>query len=197
MDITMGFILGVFAFRLGMLVAGVLFCWFGYRLFAQTNPLGRAEISVKDAFTLNLHHVGPGVFFSLFGAAILIYNIHEAPTLNTAQSFNVAVPTIPTSATTKSIVIAGSVPDTHVLNDRAQLIEATAQIAFINRLAESGTVSASDQNDLSRISREIKLSLMRPLWTSSWGDYIEFESWARDPNVGSPNVDARRIFERH
>lgn len=186
MEVTMVFALGVLAVRVGMLVAGVLFCWFGYRLFAQTNSHGGAEISVKDALKLNIHHVGPGVFFSLFGAAILVYSIHKAPTLEVHE----------TPGSIKKTAIAGVQSDTQILNDNARLLQVREQIAFINRLAASGAVSSSDQVDLARLTRGVKLSLMRSLWSVSWGDYAEFEAWAFDPESRVPNAAAREIFER-
>ena len=44
-DVTTVFALGVIVLRFGLLVAGVLFCWFGYRLFAQISSHGSAEFS--------------------------------------------------------------------------------------------------------------------------------------------------------
>lgn len=198
MEITMVFALGVVAVRVGMLVAGVLFCWFGYRLFAQTKSHGSAEISVKDELKLNIQQVGPGVFFSLFGAAILVYNIHKAPTLDIdGKGIGIGMPSGPTRVVPQSIHISGVQPsDTQILNDKARLLQLQEQIAFTNRLAASGAVSSSDQIDLARLTRDIKLSLMRSLWSASWGDYAEFEAWALDPASPAPNADALKIFER-
>jgi hypothetical protein len=197
MEVTMVFALGVLAVRVGMLVAGILFCWLGYRLFAQTNSHSGAEISVKDTLKLNLYHVGPGVFFSLFGAAILVYSIHKAPALD-VRGPDVSVSGTPqsTSTATRSITIAGVQSDSQILDDNARLLQIQEQIAFINRLAASGAVPSNDQVDLARLTRDIKLSLMRSLWSVSWGDYAEFEAWTLDPASRAPNAVARKIFER-
>jgi hypothetical protein len=198
MEVTMVFALGVLAVRVGMLVSGVLFCWFGYRLFAQATTVGHAEISVKDLLKLNLHHVGPGVFFSLFGAAILVYGIHKAPTLETHDQ----VPGTPTATgiteqtATRDIFIAGMKSEgARSLDDKARQLQIREQIAFTNRVAEAGTLSAGDQVDLARLTRDIKLSLMQMSWNASWGDYAEFEAWALDPSSRTPNAAARAVFD--
>ncbi len=198
MEVTMVFALGVLAVRVGMLVSGVLFCWFGYRLFAQTTTVGHAEISVKDLLKLNLHHVGPGVFFSLFGAAILVYSIHKAPMLEIHDQVPGAPSATPAAeqATTRNTFIAGIRPeDTRALDDKARQLQIREQIAFTNRLAETGTLSDSDQVDLARLTRDIKLSLMQMTWKASWGDYAEFEAWALDPGSRTPNAAARAVYD--
>lgn len=198
MEVTMVFAIGVLAVRIGMLVAGVLFCWFGYRLFAQTSSHGNAEVSVKDTLKLNFQHVGPGVFFSLFGAAILVYNIHKAPVFEASDLVvnpTTAQPGL-VPAVKSSTSIAGARPDSPILDDNASLLQAREQIAFINRLTSSGAVTPSDQVDFARLTRGIKLSLMRPIWRTSWGEYVEFEAWALDPGSRVPNEAAREIFAR-
>lgn len=210
MEITMVFTLGLFIMRLGLLVAGVLFCWFGYRLFAQTNSHGNAEISFKDMIKVNFQHVGPGVFFSLFGTAILVYSIYKPPILDIrtmadlvhySATFNNAVapkenspPS--TSSTTSSIQISGAKSETEILDDRAHLGQIREQIGFINRLNANGNLQSDDQPDLGRHAREIKLSLMRSIWNNSWGDKAEFEAWARGKRTGEPNKEARKFYER-
>ncbi len=198
MEVTMVFALGVLILRLGVLVAGVLFCWFGYRLFSQTSAHGNADISVKDMLKINLQHVGPGVFFSLFGAAILIFSVYKPPVLN-AQEVGIskrvndknAVP-----AVQGAVTIAGARSGTQILDDNARLNQVREQIGFINRLDLSGKASPDDQLDTARLVREIKLSLMRSVWRESWGDTVKFEGWARNSTSDVPNTEARNYFER-
>lgn len=198
MEVTMVFAIGVLIVRLGLLVAGVLFCWFGYRLFAQISSHGNAEITVKDMIKLNLQHVGPGLFFSLFGAAILVYSIYRAPILDarTVGNSSHADATMSLPSGQSSITIAGAKSDTQILDDRARLEQVREQIGFINRLDSTGKLQPDDQLDLARLTREIKLSLMRSIWSASWGDRAEFEAWARGSTTGVPNEEARKFYER-
>jgi hypothetical protein len=200
MEVTMVFTLGVLVLRLGLLAAGVLFCWFGYRLFSQTSSHGAAELSIRDTLKLNFQHVGPGVFFSLFGASILIYSIHSPPKLDamledgfrrvgTASSS--ADPPVP-----NKVVIAGARSDQPGLDDRARLLQVGNQIAFLNRLAAAGEVPQDDRTDLPRLAREIKLSLMRSIWTESWGDYVTFSDWARGTSSVAPPAEASKLFNQ-
>lgn len=187
--------------RFGLLIAGVLFCWFGYRLFAQTSSHGSAEISLKDAIKINFQHVGPGVFFSLFGTAILVYGILNPPVLDqrTVESYSKMSGGPKAGATTtsdSSVTIAGLKTDAIVLNDRAHLLQVQQQIGFINRIDGAGKVNADDRVDLSRYTRDIKLGLMQSVWSESWGDRVAFEKWARDSSSGTPNEDARQFFLR-
>jgi hypothetical protein len=87
--------------------------------------------------------------------------------------------------------------DPRILNDNARLLQLREQIAFINQLAATGAVSAGDRVDLARLTRDIKLSLMRSMWNNDvWGDYAEFEAWTLDPESRVPDPEARDFFER-
>ncbi len=200
-DVTTVFALGVIVLRFGLLVAGVLFCWFGYRLFAQISSHGSAEFSLKETIKINFQHVGPGVFFSLFGTAILVYGILNPPVLDqrTVESYSKISGTTNGDTTTtsdSSVTIAGLKTDAQVLNDRARILQVQQQIGFINRIDGAGKVDADDQIDLSRHARDIKLALMQSVWSESWGDRITFEKWTRDTASGTPNEDARQFFLR-
>jgi hypothetical protein len=201
MDVTMVFALGVIVLRFGLLVAGVLFCWFGYRLFAQTSSHGSAEFSLKETIKINFQHVGPGVFFSLFGTAILVYGILNPPVLDqrTVESYSKMSGEANAGAATSSdssVTIAGLKTDGQILNDRARVLQVQQQIGFINRIDDAGKVHADDQVDLSRHTRDIKLALMQSIWSESWGDRVAFEKWTRDTASGTPNEDARQLFLR-
>ena len=199
MELTLVFTLGVLMLRFGVLVAGVLFCWFGYRLFAQTSAQGNADISVKDMIKINLQQVGPGVFFSLFGAAILVFSIYKPPVL-TAQEVDwmqrvsgaQSAPSVQSNVT-----IAGARSGTKILDDRADLNQVREQIGFMNRLDASGKVHPDDQLDVARLVRETKLTLMRSVWSDAWGDQAQFVAWARNPALDAPNAEARIFYERH
>jgi hypothetical protein len=189
MQIETVFAIGALLLRLGMLGAGVIFCWFGFRLFSKSHSPGDAQFAVKDYLKLNLSQVGPGVFFSLFGAAILIYSIHNSPSLNLKE-------VTPDKDYAVDVKGAGSTPATST--DRGTRLQASNQIAFINRIdTESGSIATQDLGDIARMSRQIRLSIMRSVWNKDeWDDPADFAAWVRDPSEKKPNVAAQKFFER-
>ncbi len=214
MDLPLVFTLGVLFLRFGLLLAGILFCWLGYRLFAHAQTPGGAELSFKDVFKLNLYQVGPGIFFSLFGAAILVYSIHKPPSLDLRDALQetgaARLPAAPAAAPgsaagnvaanpgagPRSIVIAGARGAPADTVDAAVLSRAANQVAFVNRLETSGSVAAQDKKDIARMSRQIRVSIMHSVWQADWGDPAEFEAWERDPGAHQPNPRALAFFER-
>jgi len=201
-ELALTFSLGVLILRFGLLLAGVLFCWFGYRLFSRARAPGGAEISYKDVFKVNLYQIGPGVFFSLFGAAILIYSIHKPPSLDLrdilqAGSEAPATATVAApGAVQRSVAIAGARNAPASAVDPAELSRASNQVAFVNRIDASGAVAAQDRKDIERMSRQIRLSIMRGVWQPAWGDPADFEAWVRDPGGHVPNAAALAFFDR-
>jgi len=199
MELKMVFVLGVLLLRLGVLVAGVLFCWFGYRLFALTKAQGSADISIKDMIKVNLQHVGPGVFFSLFGAAILVFSLYKPPVLASQDiALMQGAGAQDTASTVQStLTIAGVRPGANILDDRALMNQVREQMGFLNRLEAGGKVHPGDQVDTARLVRETKLTLMRAVWNEAWGDQAAFASWARNQSSDTPNSAARDFYERH
>ena len=66
------------------------------------------------------------------------------------------------------------------------------QIWTLNCLAASTTVRPPAQSELT----EIKLKLMREVWDSNWGAVLQFENWARNPNLGTnPTPEAIEFFD--
>ena len=202
MELALTFSLGVLILRFGLLLAGVLFCWFGFRLFSHAQAPGGAEISYKDVFKVNLYQIGPGVFFSLFGAAILIYSIHKPPSLDLrdilqagSEAPSAATAAAPAAAQ-RSVAIAGARNAPASAVDPAELSRASNQVAFVNRIDAAGAVAAQDRKDIERMSRQIRLSIMRGVWQSAWGDPADFETWVRDPGGHVPNAAALAFFDR-
>ena len=180
MDQSFVIALGLLTLRLAFILAGVLFCWFGYRLFARTRDPSGAELSFKNLVKVNLHQVAPGIFFSLFGAAIIVYSIERLP---------------PVTFNPQDGMVLGMQSGASDLADRAAVLRASDAIAFINRIDAKGCVADQDRKDIERMSERIRLTLMRSVWQSEWGDPAEFEASLRDPSR-APNPKAKAFFER-
>src|SRR5207244_11253076 len=65
-----------------------------------------------------------------------------------------------------------------------------------NRIDASGAVAAQDRKDIERMSRQIRLSIMRGVWQAARGDPADFEAWVRDPGGHVPNAPAFTFFDR-
>lgn len=187
--LTQTFAVGVLLLRLIIVLAAILFCYLGYRLFAQVSSVSNAELSVGEHFRANFVHVGPGVFFSLFGAAILIYAL-----LNPQQLALAPAARPPSSG--PGVVVSGATAEDAAMADAATLLRAGQQIAFLNRIDPGGSIAPQDVADIDRLSRMIRFSVMQSVWQPAWGDRAEFEQWLRDPGSMAPNAEARAFFER-
>lgn len=66
--------------RLVIALSGALTIWLGYRLVLSV-PLaarGTGKLQLPGGISIFISRVGPGVFFALFGAGVLAYELHQA-----------------------------------------------------------------------------------------------------------------------
>ena len=75
-----------FSERLIVAGSGVLALWLGFKLFSKAadraSEAGTMVLSLGDRLKLQMESIGPGVFFALFGTAILIYVMSSQVQLN-------------------------------------------------------------------------------------------------------------------
>lgn len=63
-------------YKIMTLISGVIFAYLGFRLFMADKTSDAGDLSVKyDKYMLNLKGGAPGVFFSLFGAMMIIISV--------------------------------------------------------------------------------------------------------------------------
>ncbi len=195
MPIDLMFGLGVLIIRFAQILAGVLLCVLGYRLFQQV-PIsdGTAEVSLSNHLKFNLSKVGPGVFFALFGAAIMIQAIINPPRLE-RESSPMASKTV---ATQERVLIAGqrdaTVAQGAILTDE----QLQPQLRFLNGLAGllRENLSIEQRVKFENDQREAKLALMAGAWDHKrWGDFTNFAAWARGDSTITPNPAAKTVWE--
>jgi hypothetical protein len=190
LDVLFG--VGLLVTRFLLILAGVLLCFLGYRLFQQVpTSTGHAEVSLSEHLKFNLSKVGPGVFFALFGAAILIQALANPVKLERELGAGGALPT------RERVVMAGqrevTSPDAPALTAE----ELQRQMRFMNGM--TGLLRdnlpmerrVTFENDL----REAKLALVAAGWDKRWGDFPGFASWARGQSSSEPNPGAKAIWE--
>jgi hypothetical protein len=180
---------------LGVLIGGVLI-YFGYRLFLSlAGKRGRDHGAGEFSFAGNkmkLSRVGPGVFFALFGAGLIVFSLVKPVSLTVS-------PRAAKSSAPKSGVVAASefkfvgavsVPETD--QDRERLRAETQQdILALNRALDGA--DAAGRPGLERAVSRAKFALMEPLWAEDWGDVADFRDWldksGNPPATIQPAVD--------
>ena len=84
MELTYSMLVAIF--KITSLLAGVLFCYLGYKLFTAGiwGNAGNLEVNWNDNKLL-LKKAAPGTFFALFGTAIVIVSIINGFSITTSQ----------------------------------------------------------------------------------------------------------------
>ena len=170
--------------RLVAVAIGGLCIWLGYRLFNAIPEQrdGEARIKFSGGISVYVARVGPGVFFALFGAAVLVVSLHSGITYQETSAFagrpaqDVSQePGLAGASATRVATYQGFNRGSTSGNDTR---ESTRQrglllmdIAFMNEL---------ETDDLASRARgtSIKLELMEKVWAGDWGSRETFRIWA-------------------
>ena len=156
--------------RLMVVVVGGLSVYLGYRLFLnlpeQKDSEGRLKL--PGDISIYLSRVGPGIFFALFGSMIVTASLYFAVVIYDPDTGN--------------IVRRGAGPESQSgqVFDQKPIDEANLKgdITLINRVENefSTHTPIEFRADWNRALPRIKLSLLRTVWQSDWGDFGHFES---------------------
>jgi len=174
--------------RLLGLLAGALCVVLGYRLFInlpeKTDASGK--VVLPGGISIWLSRVGPGVFFALFGAAIVGYSFASTVKVTTEQ----ASPSVKTSSGTIGQMPAISRQEIAAMSDRSggpsrgevreqQLTVLRGAMADLNativRLARDAVPPERDR--LIGGLQTTKMLLLKGWWDPAWGDPARLQSW--------------------
>lgn len=195
MPIDLMFGVGVLIIRFLQILAGVLLCILGYRLFRQVpTSNGTAEFSLTEHLKFNLSKVGPGVFFALFGAAIMVQAI-KSPVRLERESSPIASKTAPAQ---ERLLIAGQRDATVAEGAVLTTEQLRPQLRFLNSLAGllRENLSIEQRVKVENDQREAKLALMAGAWDNKrWGDFTTFAAWARGDRTITPTPEAKILWE--
>lgn len=179
--------------RLLAVSIGGLSIFLGYYLFLRIphRAEGEGKISFPNGISVHLARVGPGVFFALFGAAVVGLSIFRPISYATLERLERAGPTEPQAAAGAvqaesrasysgfgQTVGAAPEPDRLTLRD---------DVRFLNRLPLSrrADLDQAASRDLALRPAQIKLRLMLHDWAPDWGAPEAFRSWV-DRGAGDP-----------
>jgi hypothetical protein len=182
---------------LGVLIGGVLI-YFGYRLFLSLggkrgHESGSGAFSFAGGNKIKLSKVGPGVFFALFGAGLIVFSLVKPVSLTVSPKAAKA-----TSAPKSGVVAASefkfvgavSVPETE--EERARMrVEVQQDTMALNRALDGA--DPAGRRELERAVSRAKFALMEPLWAEDWGDIANFRDWL--DKGGSPPAGVQTAID--
>jgi hypothetical protein len=188
---------------------GGFFSWLGYRLFLDVTLKqdSSGEFKLPSGVIINLTRVGPGVFFALFGAAIVCFSLYSRVTIDRTET---------RSAKPQGAIVAdserqpgGYSPSStgeekvrKTFTGLAEQDQATQQelpfrrnecreyIAFLNRLNTHLETrgEASELRDYKRILPQIKLAVVGAVWGKDWGSWPAFQDWVNNTGAAQKQV---------
>lgn len=192
MEVVDALLLMRMAERLLGLLAGGLCVVLGYQLFIRLPEKSDSsgKVILPGGVSIWLSRVGPGIFFALFGVAIIAYSF--ASTVRISEQTAVPVQASP-GATTEAL--ASSRREISAMSDRsarATREEREEQLGYL-RLALANLNAAIDrlQRDTQPPERErlvaglqgAKMLLLRGSWDTPWGDPARFQAWVNSGAV--------------
>jgi hypothetical protein len=181
--------------RLAGVFIGGLAIYLGYRLFLKVPERreGEGRIKLLDA-SIVLSRIGPGVFFALFGAAVVALSLYKGVLVETADGRvqgSVARSDAAPSQRTERFSGMGAYDDAGEAERRADARALLRRdIAVLNNFLPKlrADLPPQDRTEVELALPRIKFALMQPVWPQNetgWGDPARFEAWLsegeRDP----------------
>lgn len=167
-----------FVERFIVVAGGCLAIYCGYRLFLAmpSAERGSGKLEMPGGVSIHISRVGPGVFFSLFGAIILAFSYHYGVSADNTGFFGTpAAANAPQRAT-----FSGMTGTPSVEPHESDLAAVAVDVERINRAASrlDPALDASTRSDIRRSLRAAKVALMRASWSDAeWGDRATFTEW--------------------
>jgi hypothetical protein len=181
---------------MGVMIGGFL-AWLGYRLFLEvpTKSNSSGEFTLPGGSAIHLTRVGPGIFFSLFGTAIVFFSFMKP--INFKQELALSKQNASAEGSAGQVMGAsysGALPTASRPSPAKQDMRNVRrkEIELLNRLPDQlrPDLNSTERNEyLSAIPR-IKLAVMEPLWDEDWGDLTRFKDWVdKDGENVSPELN--------
>ncbi|MET4698926.1 hypothetical protein ABIE65_001948 [Constrictibacter sp. MBR-5] len=192
--------------RLVVVGGACIAIWCGYRLFLAmpSRERGAGKLELPGGVSIHVSRVGPGVFFTLFGAAILGLSLHygiaysgpQGPFPESANGNGERVAAA--RGVSYSGIGAGSVPTTAAGPPIADPARVAAMQVAAERLARAAgaldpALDAFTRGDIERALRTARVELLLSVWNErDWGPADAFRLWLAqgEPEPPPPAVAA-------
>ena len=180
----MAVILSRAAERILLVLAGALCVYLGYSLFRSmpSIPRGEGKLQLPGGVSIFLSRIGPGVFFALFGCAIIGYSV--------TRPMNLSVPVGSGEAGVFSGLAERAAPKqfSEIAVGGLQPEIAMARLnGFLTNARQS--MSIPEATELEEAVRAAKFAIMLSQWKPEWGDRSKFADWARENGDRDPPDD--------
>ncbi len=199
--------------RFANVFIGALAIYLGYKLFMnlperREEKKGEMKLMLPGDISVYVSRVGPGVFFALFGTAVVLMSFVSAVRFDTNNGKSVTSET-PAPITHKSTSVSLSYVSGEVETDRFSTDRATVQRdlvalrgleAALNDYVETGKgprIESSKANTLLNTLQRVKRSLLLSVWDEKWGDSQRFSQWVQQGALSPPPTgleDAAAMF---
>ena len=181
---------------------GGLSIYLGYRLFFKLPDKtdSQGKFILPGNISIYLSRVGPGVFFALFGAAVIALSLHNAIDYRTNGSADLAAD----AAAVKSRYI-GVNPEQRQDNQQElenRRFEISRHLYRLNRIPGllRSDLSFEQASDIEVGLIDLKLDLIESVWDGKWGNYKKFAEWAKLGAGGDLpegiSEDAAKLYSR-
>jgi hypothetical protein len=174
--------------RLLGLLSGALCVVLGYRLFInlpeKTDSSGK--VVLPGGVSIWLSRVGPGIFFALFGAAIVAYSFASTVKVTNEQGMAPSQTSSDAALAMRRQEIAAMSGRSARSNTAEQAIielrgSMTDLNAAIDRLGRD--VAPPERDRLVAGLQNAKVLLLGGAWMPAWGDPARFQSWVNSGAV--------------
>lgn len=170
--------------RVLAVVIGGLSIYLGYRLFIKLPKQkdSSGKVMLPGDISIFFSRVGPGVFFSLFGAAVVVVSLQHGLEFDLANKASVTGESTEKTANLKVRYMGSGAGEPDPARRDALRAEARSTIAELNKVPSmlAANVPPSRRVDVAQAVRESKLALMGMVWAADWGDFAKFRNWVND-----------------
>jgi branched-subunit amino acid transport protein len=185
--------------RLLLVLVGAMAVYLGYNLFRQMPNArrgkganeGEGKIELPGGVSIFLTRIGPGVFFALFGFAVIGYSVTRPIQLSfpapsgtaTGASANAGGGVSYSGVGQRDPGSAARTPLAPIAGPEPEMVVAKLNGAYQEAQKRLDMVAAVE---LAQVIRAAKFAVMLGRWKADWGDRDAFERWARDNGDKDP-----------
>ncbi len=187
--------------RLANVLIGALSIYLGYKLFInlperREDENGKLKLMLPGDISVYVSRVGPGIFFALFGSAIVLTSMVSTLDLSLNHSQTPVAQSVQSESVVSDDLASADISySTNLLNaeakrtDRAEVkrdlltlrkLEQTLNFYLQDPDNNTPSLSANDVSTLLNTLLRVKQTLMLSVWEEQWGDPDDFSQWVQD-----------------
>jgi hypothetical protein len=181
--------------RFMIVLAGTLSIVLGYRTFLaipRRAEKGEGKLELPGGISIYVTRVGPGVFFALFGAAILALGLYRGLSVEVREQRPGAVADggTATAASVTERRLSSAVPAGAAAEERerAVALDTVAQLARLATALDGAGgrgLSQRQRLDFGLALSDARLRLLAGAWDERvWGPHAEFVQWVQNGESG-------------